>query len=518
MSHAPIALWLVLAMVAAGCAARSASVAERSDPRVTTSAGITCTEWSAAASRNAGVVPPGDQIKSTAVVKIVVHLMQADGHQGDIGEGDVRQLWHDGNIRYFFGVDGKVNEIWQPDVQARLQRVEDCVYSPKGLRFDGQDKASIFVPTTRTLPKGKAPETVRLKSPRAPMGIGLGLAFIASDLDDVVQKLTVYHAALVLVAREAPKGGADEWARIWALEDLRQSIAVLMASEKKIAGDRKRVIELSDSLTGKGAVVEQLRDDLKTIGVQLKDIADALREMRNGLDPIWQLLRRTNAWLSDSDVQRLSKIASDLLISKESLADIAKMRWTLETESVVGTNVSPSVTHVWDDLRTMQQWAPPYSDLDRKVREATQLFRAVNWRFVVFDPDAIHVVLWWSIDELAEEKIGDSKSGYSRAAARGGPALWADVSCLRLVRDSCGRLLAHELGHALTLRHVCAFPNSKELNTDGLPDCNEGTPVVVEGCRVNSKDNLMRPDYTSGYLEQCQIDQAKDEALKQFGR
>ena len=269
MSHAPIALWLVLAMVAAGCAARSASVAERSDPRVTTSAGITCTEWSATASRNAGVVPPGDQIKSTAVVKIVVHLMQADGHQGDIGEGDVRQLWHDGNIRYFFGVDGKVNEIWRPDVQVRLDRVEDCVYSPKGLRFDGRDQASIFTPTTRTPPTGMAPETVQLKSPKGQIGIGLGLAFVASDLDDVVKKLTAYQKVLVLAAGEAPKGGPDEWARIWAMDDLRQSIAALMASEKKIAGDRKRLIELSDSLADKGAVVQQLRDELKTIGVQL---------------------------------------------------------------------------------------------------------------------------------------------------------------------------------------------------------------------------------------------------------
>jgi len=302
------------------------------------------------------------------------------------------------------------------------------------------------------------------------------------------------------------------------MDDLRQSIAALMASEKKIAGDRKRLIELSDSLADKGAVVQQLRDELKTIGVQLKDIVDALSDMRNGLDPIWQLLRRPKAWLSDSDVQRLSQIAGDLLMSSKSLADIAKMRWTLETESVVGTNVSPSVTHVWDDLRTMQQWAPPYGDLDRKVREATQLFRAVNWRFVVFDPDAIHVLLWWSIDELAEEKIGDSKSGYSRAAARGGPALWADISCLRKLSDSCGRLLAHELGHALTLRHVCAFPLSKELDTDGLPDCSEDTPVVVEGCRVNPKNNLMHPNSTTSHLERCQINQAKDEALREFAR
>jgi len=127
LAPAPIALWLVLAVLAAGCAARTGGVAERSDPRVTASAGITCTEWSATASRNAGVVPPGHRIKSTAVVKIIVHLMQADGHQGGMGEGDVRQLWHGGNIRYFFGVDGKVNEIWRPDVQVRLDRVEDCV-------------------------------------------------------------------------------------------------------------------------------------------------------------------------------------------------------------------------------------------------------------------------------------------------------------------------------------------------------------------------------------------------------
>ena len=125
---------------------------------------------------------------------------------------------------------------------------------------------------------------------------------------------------------------------------------------------------------------------------------------------------------------------------------------------------------------------------------ATRLFRSINRVFTSREPTRLHVLLWWSI---SEDELGNRVSvpGYSRAAARGGPVVWAEAfGCLTPLNpgfyEACARLLAHEVGHALGLQHV-----------DGPEET-----------------NLMFRTSKGECLTEWQAEEARREAKRQFGR
>jgi hypothetical protein len=110
---------------------------------------------------------------------------------------------------------------------------------------------------------------------------------------------------------------------------------------------------------------------------------------------------------------------------------------------------------------------------------ANQAFLSINRLFTNEKPRVLHVLLWWSVNEGEiddveavlgwKRKGGNTQWGYSRSAARGGPALWVgsyhclqpgfprekdDERRLKLSHERCAKVIAHEAGHALGLHHV----------------------------------------------------------------
>lgn len=100
-----------------------------------------------------------------------------------------------------------------------------------------------------------------------------------------------------------------------------------------------------------------------------------------------------------------------------------------------------------------------------------QFFRSINRLFSDGEPNTLHVFLWWSVAEGdvddrdlvrgSTQKIGGSGVwGYSRSAARGGPAVWIGAYPCLIPEEGidylgrCAKVVAHEVGHALGLQHV----------------------------------------------------------------
>jgi hypothetical protein len=120
-------------------------------------------------------------------------------------------------------------------------------------------------------------------------------------------------------------------------------------------------------------------------------------------------------------------------------------------------------------------------------RQAKRLFEDVNERYRFTDMRAVDVLIWWSIVDGKP-----SLRGYGRSVVKGGPAVWVDRICAltdpqtRLFDSParCANLLAHEIGHALTLQHICKVSASRRD-----PDASLGVGV----CNVEDTKWLMHP-------------------------
>jgi Matrixin len=141
---------------------------------------------------------------------------------------------------------------------------------------------------------------------------------------------------------------------------------------------------------------------------------------------------------------------------------------------------------------------------------ASKFFNGVNRLFTEEQPRALHVFLWWSLVEgdidgqipsrgvIQKGKKGNGVWGYSRSAARGGPAVWiGSNSCFQPSPnfDSLGRcaaVLAHEVGHALGLQHVDVKTN-----------------LMYE--------NIILAEHWGVVVTASQGEQARREAREQFG-
>ena len=141
---------------------------------------------------------------------------------------------------------------------------------------------------------------------------------------------------------------------------------------------------------------------------------------------------------------------------------------------------------------------------------ARRLFEDVNVRYRFTETPAVDVYLWWGVNDGRP-----SLRGYGASKVKGGPAVWTDRICALTDPETrlfdtparCAQLLAHEIGHALTLRHVCKM-------TGGPRDPDADLDVGV--CDVADTKWLMHPSFTGKRVSDEEKQQVRTFAVPFF--
>jgi len=140
---------------------------------------------------------------------------------------------------------------------------------------------------------------------------------------------------------------------------------------------------------------------------------------------------------------------------------------------------------------------------------ARRLFEDVNAAHHYRESRAVDVYLWWAVNDGRP-----GLRGYAGSPARGGPAVWTDRLCALTDPDTrpfdtperCAQLIAHEIGHALTLRHVCKL-------TGVARDPDADLPRV---CDLADRRRLMHPSFKGKRVSDEEKAQVRDFALPFF--
>jgi hypothetical protein len=132
--------------------------------------------------------------------------------------------------------------------------------------------------------------------------------------------------------------------------------------------------------------------------------------------------------------------------------------------------------------------------------EWDQYYHQINHIYNARDQKALNVYLW--------VKTGTRGASiyYGTSPRQETAAVWTDMMCVlpedpstpeiehTMLPETCARLLAHEIGHALTLPHTCKVGSSPPGHKDfDLTSCTrQDADAAVP---LEMKQNLMRPDH-----------------------
>lgn len=138
-----------------------------------------------------------------------------------------------------------------------------------------------------------------------------------------------------------------------------------------------------------------------------------------------------------------------------------------------------------------------------------RLFEDVNAKYHHRASAAVDVYLWWAVNDGRP-----GLRGYGASKVRGGPAVWTDRLCALTDPETrvfdtparCAQLVAHELGHALTLRHVC-----KLTETERDPDAD--LPNV---CDAADTKWLMHPSFKGKLVSSAEKQQVRESVRSSF--
>ncbi|HEY7040747.1 MAG TPA: hypothetical protein VID28_17920 [Methylomirabilota bacterium] len=188
----------------------------------------------------------------------------------------------------------------------------------------------------------------------------------------------------------------------------------------------------------------------------------------------------------------------------------------LVNEILAGLDVRVALVHVeecrYDPGRLRgdgQQVDWIYTPLANRAG-ARRLFQTVNERYRLTETRAVDVFVWWSVVDGRP-----NLRGYGGSVARGGPAVWVDRICaltdpktqLFDTPARCAHLLAHEIGHALTLRHVCrATTSARDPDAD----------LKVGVCGADDTKWLMHPLYKGKRVSYDEKGQVREFAVPYF--
>jgi hypothetical protein len=122
-------------------------------------------------------------------------------------------------------------------------------------------------------------------------------------------------------------------------------------------------------------------------------------------------------------------------------------------------------------------------------------FDDINRRYNARDREALNLYIWIKVG------IRQFTSAYGTSPRRPTSAVWVDAFCVlgddrttpedeqKMRPETCARKLAHEIGHALTLRHLCKMPSVARTHPDAdLPSCTQ----------FGNSRNLMHPRPENG--------------------